>query len=143
MSTLQIWFQVGDDKWHAAEHAFVAEGHLTAHCGYVARFGDYEAVELEPGVLPLSPPPPAEDAVCLHCQRALELERREQGEASSEGMPEAPEEEDRDAGAVGGDALMKEISTKLTNEARGPIYSWIDPREFNEGAKTQLRDARF
>ena len=93
MSTPQIWFQVGDDKWHAAEHASVAEGHLTAHCGYVANADEYEAVELAPGVLPLASPPPADDGVCLHCQRALEMERREHGDASGEGMPEAPDEE--------------------------------------------------
>ena len=97
MSTPQVWFQVGDDKWHAAEHAALAEGDLTAHCGYLAHAGDYEAVGLAPGVLPLSPPPPAEDAICLHCQRALEMERREQGDASGEGMPEASEDENRDA----------------------------------------------
>ena len=97
MTTPQIWFQVGDDKWHAAENASVAQGQLTAHCGYVALPDEYEAVELAPGMLPLSPPSPAEDAVCLHCQRALEMERREQGDASGEGMPEAPEEGDREA----------------------------------------------
>ncbi len=91
MSTTQTWFQVGDEKWHAAETASVAEGQLTSHCGYITSSDEYESVELDPGVLPVSLLP-ADDAVCLHCQRALEMERREQGDASGEGMPEALEE---------------------------------------------------
>ena len=97
MNTTQLWFQQVDPadangaKWHAADSVTSpSDGfHYRACCGFETSHAS--TVALDPGVLPVGD---VEDAVCLHCQRALEMERRDQDIASAEGMPEPPEKDE-------------------------------------------------
>lgn len=71
-----VWFQVvKDGKWHAAED--IDERQLFSWCGLIGIEGDSETVRLAQGVLPIAALPPLNDDVCLHCQRALEMARRD------------------------------------------------------------------
>jgi hypothetical protein len=86
MSEQVIWFQNlnGDEPpslWHAAEiakrHADDAGDlppfYCRAYCGYETGTA-FESYPLDVGNVPVTP---HSFGVCLHCQRALEMERRD------------------------------------------------------------------
>lgn len=82
MSNTQTWFRttLGDarGKWHAVKH-LSEHGYgerLYAYCGFELERTDThpEVAEAPAGELPVGT---NDEPVCLHCQRALEMARRE------------------------------------------------------------------
>lgn len=65
-----IWFRVKGGKWHAAESISPIE----SLCGFTVKSRGVETLIAPVGVLPVGV---HGDDVCLHCQRALEMARRD------------------------------------------------------------------